>query len=48
MGLKSNSGIQLIEEKFRFDMFNSINNIIYPSSYSKAQDNNKWEINYYL
>lgn len=29
-GLKANSGIQLIEEKFRLDMYNSIMNIINP------------------
>jgi hypothetical protein len=28
--LKENNGIQVVEEKFRLDMFNTISNIIYP------------------
>ena len=28
--LRQNNGIQVIEEKFRLDMFNSINSLIYP------------------
>lgn len=28
--MRDNNGIQLIEEKFRLEMFNSISNIIYP------------------
>lgn len=32
-GLRNNSGIQLIEEKFRLDIYNSINNVLYPKSF---------------
>lgn len=34
-GLKSNTGIQLLEEKFRLDMYNSINNVLYPNLLNK-------------
>jgi hypothetical protein len=37
-GLKANSGIQLIEEKFRLDMYNSIMAIINPK-FSKFCEN---------
>ncbi len=36
MTLKNNNGIQLIEEKFRLDMFNTISNIINPSRPSRT------------
>jgi hypothetical protein len=39
-GLKANSGIQLIEEKFRLDIYNSVMNIIYPKQ-SKFNNDNK-------
>ena len=32
MSLRTNNGIQLIEEKFRLDMFNTISNIITPGA----------------
>jgi hypothetical protein len=40
--LKENNGIQVIEEKFRLDMFNTISNIIYPKL--KQSEKNDKEI----
>jgi hypothetical protein len=34
-GLKNNSSLQLVEEKFRLDMFNSISNALYPKEGNK-------------
>ena len=41
MSLRNNSGIQLLEEKFRLDMFNSISNILLPRGGNKNNDYNK-------
>ena len=53
MSLRANNGIQLIEEKFRLDMFNTIGNILTPptrgsrreGSFLNLHNNeNKWNI----
>lgn len=31
MNIRNNSGIRLIEEKFRLDIYNTISNVIYPN-----------------
>lgn len=39
-GLKTNGGIQLLEEKFRLDMYNSIVNVINPRTSKFSIENN--------